>query len=157
MKARIYLETTIVSYLVARPSSNVTLAGHQAVTRAWWSRRRKDFDIFISDTVLAEASAGEVAMAKKRLALLKPFDLLSTPDEALELADALIHGGPLPVKAQRDALHIAVAAVHGIHFLLTWNCKHIANARMLGKVAEICSSHGVDSPVICTPDELIHK
>lgn len=157
MKARLYLETTIVSYLVARPSGNVTLAGHQAVTRAWWRRRRKDFEIFISDTVISEASAGELAMAKRRVALLNPFGVLATNEEVDDLAEALIHGGPLPVKAERDATHIALSAVHGMHFLLTWNCKHIANARMLGKIAEICSDHGFACPVICTPDELIHK
>lgn len=157
MKARLYLETTIVSYLVARPSSNVTLAGHQAVTSAWWRRRRKDFDIFISDTVLVEASAGEVAMAKKRIALLNPFGVLATNEAVDDLAEALMHGDPLPFKAERDATHIALSAVHRMHFLLTWNCKHIANARMQGKIAEICSHHGFACPVICTPDELIHK
>ncbi len=96
-------------------------------------------------------------MAAKRMNLIKSFARLPANEKVIELAEAMIHGGPLPQKAGRDATHIALAAVHGMHFLLTWNCTHIANARMYAKMREICESHGCDCPVICTPEELLAK
>jgi hypothetical protein len=157
MKAKLYLESTIPSYYVARPSRDIVRAGQQRLTHDWWSKRLNDFEIFISDTVVDEISAGEMVMAKKRIELLKPFTLLATTDKVIEMAEALIHGGPLPKKAARDATHIALSAVHGMHFLLTWNCTHIANAQMFAKMREICESHGFNCPVICTPGELLVK
>ena len=96
-------------------------------------------------------------MAAKRMNLIKPFARLPANEKVIELAEAMIYGGPLPRKAGRDATHIALSAVHGMHFLLTWNCTHIANARMYAKMREICESHGCDCPVICTPEELLAK
>jgi hypothetical protein len=157
MKAKLYLESTIPSYYVARPSRDVIRAGQQKLTRDWWASRLKDFEVFVSDTVFDEVSAGETVMAKKRIELLQPFTLLATNDKVIELADALIRGGPLPKKAARDAAHIALSAVHGMHFLLTWNCTHIANAQMFAKIRQICEAHGFDCPVICTPVELLVK
>jgi hypothetical protein len=157
MKPKLYLETTVPSYYVARPSRDIIRAGQQKLTRDWWGTRLKDFEIFVSDTVFDEISAGEAAMAEKRIELLQPFTLLATNDKVIELADALINGGPLPKKAARDAAHIALAAVHGMHFLLTWNCTHIANAQMFTKMRDICQAHEFDCPVICTPGELLAK
>ena len=157
MKPKLYLESTIPSYLVARPSRDVILAGQQKCTRDWWSKRAEDFEIFVSDIVFSEISSGETAMAGKRMELVKPFGVLPINQSVIGLADAMIHGGPLPEKAARDATHIALSAVHGMHFLLTWNCTHIANARMYAKMREICETHGFDCPVICTPDELLAK
>ena len=157
MKPKLYLESTIPSYLVARPSRDVILAGQQKITQDWWHTRLNDFEIFISDTVTQEVAVGDSVMAAQRLALIKPFILLAANDEVIELAEALVHGGPLPEKAVRDAVHIAVAAVHRLHFLLTWNCKHIANAQMFGRMREICTAHGFECPVICTPRELMAK
>ena len=116
-----------------------------------------DFEIFVSAIVFDEISTGEVVMARKRVELIKPFTLLTTNEKVIELADAMIHGGPLPKKAARDATHIALSAVHAMHFLLTWNCTHIANAEMFGTIREICQAHGFDCPVICTPGELLAK
>lgn len=157
MKPKLYLESTIPSYLVARPSRDVILAGQQECTRDWWSKRLRSFEIFVSDTVALEIATGDAAMAAKRMNLIKPFARLPANEKVIELAEAMINGGPLPRKAGRDATHIALAAVHGMHFLLTWNCTHIANARMYAKMREICESHGCDCPVICTPEELLAK
>ena len=157
MKARLYLETTIVSYLVARPSRDLVQAANQQVTREWWETERERFEIFISDVVLREAATGDAAMARQRLALLKPFPVLAAEQEVDELAHALIHGGPLPAKAARDAAHIAYAAVHGMHFLATWNCRHIANPSMARRIGQICVEHGFDVPVICTPAILLER
>jgi hypothetical protein len=157
MKPKLYLESTVPSYYVARPSRDLVRAAQQKLTHDWWKTRLEDFEIFVSDTVLDEVSAGEAAMAKKRIELLQTFTLLATNDKVIELADALIHDGPLPKKAARDAAHIAVSAVHGMQFLLTWNCTHIANAQMFAKMREICQAHGLKCPVICTPGELLVK
>ena len=157
MKAKLYLETTIVSYLVARPSRDLIVAAHQEQTRNWWEQRRGDFDIRISQVVLDEAKIGEPQMAKKRLELLEPFPLLTINPETVRLAEQLIRSGPLPAKATRDATHIALSAIYGVHFLMTWNCAHIANAAMFGKMGEVCRAHGHDCPVICTPAELLAK
>ncbi len=155
MKARLYLETTIVSYLVARPSRDATILSRQRATRAWWDARLTDFDVFISDVVLAEAAAGDARPAKKRLDLLKPFPSLEVTPEARELTDALVGPGLLPSKAVRDAAHLGIATANGMHFLLTWNFRHIANAEILQRVEEVCEEHGLKCPVVCTPEELM--
>ena len=157
MKPTLYLETTVPSYYVARPSRDIIVAAQQECTREWWERRRRDFDIHISQVVLDEVKVGDAEMARQRMELIKPFPLLTLNDDATELTAALIHQGPLPVKAARDAAHIAVAAVFGMHFLLTWNCTHIANAAMFEKVRAICGQQGFSCPVICTPNELLAK
>ena len=155
MKARLYLESTVPSYYVARPSKDLVLRAHQAITRKWWKRRLHDFEVHVSDVVLDEIALGDAAMAKKRLALVRPFPLLAATDASRELTRALIEIGPLPTKASRDAAHIALSAVHEMHFLLTWNCRHIANAEMLRKIEQVCGDLGFQCPVVCTPDELL--
>jgi predicted nucleic acid-binding protein len=151
----VYLETTIVSYLVARPSRSVLLAAHQKTTKEWWANRRRDFDLFVSQVVIDEAAAGEKAKAAERLTLIAGLPLLEIEEEATRLARALTEKGPIPAKAARDALHLAAAAVHGMDFLLTWNCKHLANAEMAGRVDRIVLRHGFRPPRICTPEELM--
>ena len=130
-------------------------AAHQQVTQEWWAKRRAEFMLFVSQFVIQEAGMGDTAMAQKRLQELRSIPLLRVNPEAENLAQRLIADGPLPKKAAVDALHIAVATVHGIDYLLTWNCKHIANAEMQIKVAEVCLESGFVPPVICTPEELL--
>jgi predicted nucleic acid-binding protein len=155
MKPSVYLETTIPSYHTARPSRDVVVAGHQATTRDWWDNRLPHFRAFISQIVLDEAASGDTQAAKDRLAVPKSFPLLDVRDDATDLAGDLIDSGPIPRQAAGDALHIALTAVHGIDFLVTWNCTHIANAEMTGKITEICHGPGLECPVICTPEELM--
>jgi len=155
MKPSVYIETTIPSYYTARPNRDVVIAGHQATTREWWDTRVNRFDGFISQLVIDEAASGDPEAARQRLAVLRPFPLLALRDDASKLADEFIKSRSLPTKAARDALHIAIAAVHGMHFLVTWNCTHIANAEIADSIAEICAEHGVECPVICTPEELM--
>jgi predicted nucleic acid-binding protein len=149
------METTIPSYYTARPSRDVVIAGHQTTTRDWWNNRLSHFRIFISQIVIDEAAAGNLNVARLRLAAIKNFVLLDLSDDVADLARHFIEDGPLPTKAARDALHIAAAAAHGVDFLLTWNCTHIANAEMMPKITSICHEHGFECPVICTPDELM--
>jgi hypothetical protein len=155
MKPKLYLETTIVSYLVAKPSRDTVTAGFQAATREWWHRRLKDFEVFVSDVVLVEAAAGDTGYARKRLGALAAFPVLRPTARSQALAQALVDSSVLPVKASGDAAHIALAAAHRIHFLLTWNCRHIANAEILRHVERVCRAHHLECPVVCTPHELM--
>jgi hypothetical protein len=155
MKSKVYIETTIVSYLTARPSRDLVIAAHQQITQEWWMGRRPAFELYASQLVVQESSAGEARMAQLRLAALDETLLLNVNQPAVELARMLVEKGPLPEKAAIDALHIAVATVHGMDYLLTWNCKHIANAEMQTAVAAISRVGGYEPPVICTPEELL--
>ena len=157
MKPKLYLETTVPSYLTAWPSRDLIRAGHQQITGEWWRARRADFDIFVSQFVLDEAAAGDPEAARDRLAALQDFPLLDITDDVEELAAAFIKTLALPPKAVTDAAHIAVAAVHGMHFLLTWNCTHIANAEFRDRMVAICQSFGLRCPTICTPQELLAR
>ncbi|MBM3744692.1 MAG: type II toxin-antitoxin system VapC family toxin [Acidobacteria bacterium] len=155
MKPKVYLETTIISYLMARPSRDLIVAAHQQITREWWDLRRGEFQLFVSRLVIQEASAGDQEAAQRRLGALDFIPLLDLTVDALSLARDLAHRGVLPDTAIEDALHIAVAAVHGMDYLLTWNCRHIANARMRQAVWATCALRGYEPPVICTPEELM--
>ena len=124
MKARVYLETTIPSYLTAWPSRDLIQAAHQQLTREWWEKRREQFELFISQVVLRECQAGDPTAAAARLEILQGLPLPEQTDEATKLAQALLQEVPLPERAAVDALHIAVAAVHGMEYLLTWNCAY---------------------------------
>lgn len=155
MKPKVYLETTVVSYLTAQASRDLIVAAHQKVTREWWERRRRRFDLYCSQLVVREATAGDKKAAARRLEVLLPFPLLEINQAASRLARDLLTEAALPKKAAEDALHIALAAVHGMDYLLTWNCKHIANAEMRNAVGVVCSLHGCGPPVICTPEELM--
>jgi hypothetical protein len=155
MKPRVYLETTIVSYLASKPSRDLITAAHQQITHDWWETRLTDFEIYISQFVLDEAGAGDAEVAAKRLALLTSFPLLDATTEALDLARALVERGAIPPRKAADAAHIAVATVHHVQFLLTWNCTHLANAEIWAQVQVICATLGYAAPIVCTPEELL--
>ncbi len=154
-KPTVYLETTIPSLLTARPSRNARLAGMQASVRQWWSTRRKDFALFASAVVVNEARCGEAAMAARRLAILAEATELDVTAAALELAARLVRKMSLPPAKEPDALHIAIAATAKLNYLLTWNCRHIANVDMITKVEALCEQAGYQCPLICTTDELM--
>ena len=153
--ARLYLETSVVSYLTARPSTNIITAAHQLITTRWWSLRRPDFEILISELVLEEAARGDAEAAARRLAALEGFPLLAVSPAASELAGAILRANVLPATAFPDALHIAVASVHNVEYLLTWNCSHIANAELLPRVTALVEKTGFNMPFVCTPEELL--
>jgi predicted nucleic acid-binding protein len=155
VKQSVYLETTIPSYLVARRSSDAIVAGHQACTREWWDNRRKHFRIFISQAVIDEAGVGNPELARKRLELLKPFIFLEVTEEVTALAIELIRTLRLPRHVAQDAVHIAASAVNELDFLLTWNCRHIANAQLMPRIELACTANGYRCPRICTPYELM--
>ncbi len=155
MKESVYIETTVISYLTAWLSRDLIRAAHQQITQEWWRNRRNDFEMFISEFVINEASSGDKDAAEERLKALEEIPLLDINLEVENLAKSLISEKALPIKAATDALHIAVAAVHGINYLLSWNCKHIANAEMQKIIGKVCSKNGYKCPIICTPEELL--
>ena len=157
MKPRVYIETTIPSYLTAWQSPQLVMAANQQVTREWWHDRREEFDLFCSELVVDEASAGDPDAAARRLAAIQDIPLLAGGETADELARTLLTEIPLPPKAAADALHIAIAATNGIDYLLTWNCTHIANAEFRDRMVAICQSFGLRCPTICTPQELLAR
>ena len=155
MKPTVYLETTIPSLLTSRPSRDVLIAGQQQATRDWWQERRQRYRLFISGLVLAESRRGDAAAAKDRDEVLAACKVLEYTDAAQVLAHKILSTHLLPAKAAVDAAHIAVAAIHQVDFLLTWNCRHIANATTVDKVRAVCAAAGYAPPVICTPLELM--
>jgi predicted nucleic acid-binding protein len=153
----VYLETSIISYLTGRASRNVVIMAHQQLTRRWWDMQRQEFELFVSPLVLQEASAGNPTMVRRRLEMIRGLPVLAVTPQATALAEQLLESGPLPTKAEVDALHIGAAAVHGMEYLLTWNCKHIANARMRSQIEAICRNMGYEPPVMCTPEEMMEE
>jgi hypothetical protein len=155
MAERVYIETSIISYLAAHPSRDLIVAARQQITHEWWNRRRLEFEVYVSEIVVAEAAAGDADAARRRAQWMVDIPSLGILDEATALARQLVHAAGLPDRAAVDALHISVAACHGMHYLLTWNSTHIANAEFRPKVERACRDNGYEPPVLCTPDELM--
>ncbi len=154
---KLYVETTILGYLSGRSSRDVVTAGHQKTTRLWWNRRRHQFDLYSSELVLEEISAGDEEEAEERRSHLRGIKLLAFSPEAVALAKALLKRQALPPKAENDALHVALAAINGMDFLLTWNCRHLANASLRALIERVSKKAGYRCPIICTPEELLEK
>jgi predicted nucleic acid-binding protein len=150
-----YIETSVISYLTGRQSRDAIAAAHQQLTRDWWDRRRTRFEIYVSELVVQEASRGDAAAAGARLEAITGYPILRVNADAQRLADLILTRAVLPSKAAADALHIALAAVTGMNFLVTWNCTHIANGFVLQKVNALCRDAGYEPPVVCTPQELM--
>ncbi len=157
MKPTLYLETTIPSYLKAKQSRDIIQTARQQITSAWWDNRLNDFEIFISQIVIDEASEGDTVASRKRLEAIETFPLLEITEEVVDLAEKIIIEKIIPEKAVRDALHIAVATSNEISFLLSWNCKHIANAGIIKRLRKTVTDEGFELPVICTPEELLER
>jgi hypothetical protein len=155
MKPKIYLETSVISYLTSWPSRDLIVAANQRITQDWWQSHHQDFDLFISQLVVQEASAGDEDAARRRLEVTADIPLLALSEEAVTFAEKLVKEGPMPPQAVEDALHIAVATLNGMDYLLTWNFRHIANATMRYKIERICRLSGYEPPIICTPQELL--
>ncbi len=155
MRPKLYLETTIPSYLAAKPSRDLLVAAHQQITQEWWEVRRGSFDMYVSELVLQEARAGDPELASRCLELLAGIPTLPLTGGIAEIAEQLVKDGPIPRKAAGDALHIAVATVYSCDYLLTWNCRNIANAELQRAIRRIIERTGYDVPFLCTPEELM--
>lgn len=157
IKKSIYIETSIISYLAARRSRNLIAAAWQEITFEFWETRRHRYHLYTSEIVVIEASAGDPALAERRLNLLAGIPGLLINTETKSLAANIIKKGALPTNAQIDALHIAVATIHGMDYLLTWNCRHIDNPEAKPKVRAICQKLGYNCPEICTPMQIMES
>lgn len=155
MAEAVYIETSILGYLAARSTKNLILAANMEITRDWWELRRNAFTLYTSEAVLTEVAQGDPEIAAQRLSMLRNFPLLALNQDVQGLAAQILARSNLPPKAEVDAIHIAAATVHGMDYLLTWNCRHIANAQIQGKLAEISLDLGYVLPVLCTPSELM--
>ncbi len=151
---RIYIESTIPSYLVARPARDILQAARQRVTKDWWAAAAAKNDLFTSQVVLDEITSGEADMARRRMSILAQLPLLDLTDEARKLTKDVLSSGLLPMSADRDAAHIALATVHQMDVLLSWNCRHIANAAIQAGLRKLAERSGFTLPVLCTPDEV---
>ncbi len=152
---RIYIESTIPSYVVARPARDLLQAARQQLTRDWWDFQHEKHELFTSQVVLDEIAFGEKAMALLRLDLLAGVPLLQVTEEVKELARKVLESRLLPATADRDAAHIALASAYEMDILLSWNCRHIANAAIQGRLRKLVETAGFTLPVICTPEELM--
>ena len=155
MNPRLYLETTIPSYLVARPSLDVRLLADQQATREWWELARHNYDLFISESVLLEVSRGDATFAAARLAALRDIPVLRDVPLAAELTQRLLDEAIIPPQVAEDATHLGLAAAHGMEYLLTWNCRHINNPMLRRRIERVCAACGLECPVICSPVELL--
>ena len=157
MKAKIYLETSFISYFTVRLSRDLITAAHQQITHEWWETRSRKYELYISQLIIDEASKGDSEASQKRVEFLSKIPILKLNEEVYQLAQDFISRKIIPSKYIDDAFHISFATIHGMDYLLTWNCKHIANAEMRNKIEEICRTNGYINPIICTPEELMGK
>ena len=155
VKRTVYVETSVVSYLTARPSGDLLASAWQKITADWWDTQRQRFELYTSDITIEEASKGDPQAASRRLEALDGIPILPLTGQVSGLLVALLEGGALPARSQADALHIAVSAVHGVDYLLTWNFRHLANATSKPIIQDICAQQGYASPEICSPRELM--
>jgi len=155
MKPRLYLETTIPSYLVARRSRDLRLAADQESTEEWWEQRRQEFELFVSESVILEVSRGDTEFAKARLAAIRDCLVLRDSPAAAELTKRLLAEDIIPSVAADDAAHLGLSAAHAMDYLLTWNCRHINNPALRRRIERACAACGLTCPVICTPTELM--
>jgi predicted nucleic acid-binding protein len=154
MPSSVYVETSVISYLTARQSQDVIIAARQAITRNWWQETRHRFDVYLSMLVIDEAGAGDAGAAAQRAQVMDGLPILELTDAAQALAGQLIGQGLVPKTSVEDSLHIALATVHGMDFLLTWNFRHINNAEMKARIGAAIEAVGYECPVICSPEEL---
>jgi predicted nucleic acid-binding protein len=156
-RPRLYLETTIPSLLTARPSRDLGKARLQGITARWWNSWRTQFEVYTSRVVREEVAVGDCEAVQRRLHFLKRIRTLERTSNSVALAAELLKRSGLPPTAKKDAEHIAIAAVHRMEFLLSWNCAHLANAQTTPRIATICRSEGYSPPILCTPEQLLTR
>jgi hypothetical protein len=151
----VYLEATVVGHLAGRVHPDPIVAARQTATRTWWASESARYQLYVSQLVLDECAGGDASAAAERMRKIRSIDLLGSSTEVDGLAKSLIAGKAIPTTEPRDAFHVAIVAVNGMTYLLTWNFKHIANASLRHRIELICRDAGFEPPIICTPDELM--
>ena len=155
MKEKVYIETSVISYLCSRPSRDLVVAANQEVTREWWEKERTRYDLFVSQLVVAEIRAGDEDAAAKRVRAVAGIAVLYASEATEQLAREIMRQARLPSSVGDDVAHVATATVYGMDYLLTWNCAHIANPHWLKKLAGIVATQGYEMPVVCDPQALL--
>jgi predicted nucleic acid-binding protein len=151
----VYVETTIPSYLTAAPSRDLIVAGHQQITHTWWQTAKDRFDLYISEAVLQEIRAGDSVAAAKRLETVRGLTVLDVTNEVDALVEVYQRHFGLPERSRTDIVHIAVAVVYEVDYVVSWNCKHIANGQILHRLMEVNQTLGRFTPLLYTPGELV--
>ena len=151
----VYIESSVISYITARPSRDVVTSARQTITIEWWEEYKDSFDAFISELVIEEIGSGDLVAAKRRLSMIEKLPVLEATENSKTLAKALLAENAIPKSSAEDALHISIAAVQGIDFLLTWNFKHINNANTRDRISKVIIQLDYICPVLCSPEELI--
>jgi hypothetical protein len=154
MKPTVYVETSIFSALVARPIKDIVMAARQQTTRIWWQNDADHFELFASDIVQMEAREGDPEMAQLRLQYISSIPRLSNTREAERIADSLLDARILPLKARTDAMRLGIATLHRLQFIVSWNCKHLANGQIYRRVLSHLTQIGYNPPTVCTPSQL---
>lgn len=154
-KRKVYIETSVISYLTAKPSRDIIVAGHQQITTEWWHKAKNKFDCYISQIVIAEIGQGDKSASSNRLKAVQQIPELGYNLEIENLAIQYLKLLNIPEKAKLDAFHLAFAVIYKIDFLLSWNCKHIANAMVNYKIKDFNYSKSLFVPFLCTPQELL--
>ena len=154
MTESVYIESSVISYLTARPSRDLVIAARQAITETWWHEQSTAFDLYISALVESEISQGDAAAVKRRLRAVEDIPSIAISPEAQRLAEDLLAQGAVPASSEEDALHIGIAAAAGVEYLLTWNFKHINNAQTRAAIIAVVEAHGYVCPMLCSPEEL---
>lgn len=155
VKPSVYVETSVISYYTASPSRDLIIAAHQQITQEWWKMALNKYEVFISPVVLEEIARGDQNAAENRLKVIQNFSVLDVVPQVKDLAEEYFLAIGIPEKAKADAYHLAVAAWHGMDFVSSWNCKHIASGRVKSIVYDINSLRSIKTPFICTPEELM--
>lgn len=155
MKPKVYVETSVIGYLTSWPSGDLIVAARQKITRDWWRDAPGKYDLMVSERVIAEASVGDPQAVQDRLAAVQALPNLAVTQQAEDLAKALISQGVVPPTYPEDALHIALASVNALEYLVTWNFKHIANAELRSKIGDVCIAEGYAVSIICSPEGLL--
>ena len=150
----VYLETTVVGSVAGWIHPNPDIASRQHKTRRWWATAKSEYRLFISQLLLDECGAGDPTAAQERIDEIAGLPRLDITDDVRDLANALMAANAIPRSEPRDALHVAIAAAHGVEYLVTWNFKHIANATLRTRINEVIRDNGYEPPIICTPEEL---
>jgi predicted nucleic acid-binding protein len=157
MNPRIYVETSVVSYLAARPSRDAITSARQIATHLWWRFLGESFDGIMSDLVLREARRGDESAAARRIAFCAALTLIDTPENTASLAQRLMDERIVPSTEPEDAAHIAIATLAGAKYLATWNFTHFASPDAKYRVVIALSQWGYTPPLIVTPEELLEE
>ncbi len=151
----VYIESTVVSYYVARRTRDLVAAAHQEITSEWWEKALPSLEPYVSQIVFDEVSRGDVEAAQRRLDAIQGFQVLEMTPQIAILADLYFNALEIPDKARNDSYHLALAAYHGMDYLVSWNCTHITAGRVRAIVEALNDEKGYQTPVICTPEELM--